>query len=312
MFARFPAYAGTASARCRLMPTDKKNKNKLVLITGATGHQGGACLRQLRERGFPVRAMTRNPDDPKARSLFGHGTEVVRGDFDDEVSLTRALDGAYAAFSVQNWRASDVEGEIRQGIHMADAAKRSRISHFVYTSVSGADRQTGIPYFDSKFRVEEHVRGTGLPFTIVRPAFFMENLLGMRQAIQGGTLALPLAPETHLQMIAVDDIGGVVATAIERPGKWLGRTFELAGDEISMADLAQTLTRVTGREVQYQQVPWDQFESRAGSATAKMFRWFQDVGYHVDISEVRQEYPKLTSFDHWLNSNWHSETRTAG
>src|SRR5579864_8623927 len=103
------------------MPTDKKNKNKLVLVTGATGHQGGATLRHLRERGFPVRALTRNPDDPKARSLFGHGTEVVRGDFDDEASLTRALDGVYAVFSVQNWRASDVESEIRQGINLANA-----------------------------------------------------------------------------------------------------------------------------------------------------------------------------------------------
>jgi hypothetical protein len=104
----------------------------------------------------------------------------------------------------------------------------------------------------------------------------------------------------------------VVATAIERPGKWLGRIFELAGEEISVTDLAQALTRITGHEVQYQQVPWDEFEARAGNATAKMFRWFQDTGHHVDISAVRQEYPKLTSFDHWLNANWHTGTLTAG
>jgi len=294
------------------MATDKKNKNKTVLVTGATGRQGGASLRHLRERGFPVRALTRNPDDPKARQLLGHGAEVVRGDLDDDDSLGRALDGVYGVHSVQNWRASDIEGEIRQGMKLADAARRAGVTHFVYSSVASADQQTGIPHFDSKFRIEEHIRAAGLRATILRPAFFMENWLGMRENIENGTLALPLNPETRLQMIAVDDIGGVVAMAIERPAKWQDRAFELAGDEVSIADLAQIFSRMTGREVRYNQVPWDQFEAQAGAETAKMFRWFQDVGYHIDISAVRQEYPKLTSFDHWLNTNWHAAVRTAG
>jgi uncharacterized protein YbjT (DUF2867 family) len=184
------------------MPTDKKYKNRLILVTGATGHQGGASLRHLRERGFPVRVLVRNPDDPKARALLGHGAEVARGDLEDQDSLVRALDGAYGVHSVQNWRGSDIEGEIRQGTHLADAAKRSGTSQFVYSSVASADQQTGIPHFDSKFRIEEHIRGTGMRFTIVRPAFFMENWLAMRQAIEDGTLSLPLKSETRLQMIA--------------------------------------------------------------------------------------------------------------
>jgi uncharacterized protein YbjT (DUF2867 family) len=294
------------------MPTDKKYKNRLILVTGATGHQGGASLRHLRERGFPVRVLVRNPDDPKARALLGHGAEVARGDLEDQDSLVRALDGAYGVHSVQNWRGSDIEGEIRQGTHLADAAKRSGTSQFVYSSVASADQQTGIPHFDSKFRIEEHIRGTGMRFTIVRPAFFMENWLAMRQAIEDGTLSLPLKSETRLQMIAVDDIGGVVAMAMEHPGKWQDGVVELAGDELSMAELAQAFTRAAGREVRYQQMPWDQFEAHAGRETAKMFHWFEDTGYHIDISAVRQAYPKLTSFDHWLNSTWHAATRSAG
>lgn len=293
------------------MATDKKNKSKLVLVTGATGKQGGAVLHHLRERGFPVRALVRNPEDPKARHLFGPGTEVSRGDLEDEASLTRALDGAYGVYSVQNWRASDIEGEIRQGKHLADAAKRSRISHFVYSSVAAADQHTGIPHFESKFRIEEHLRGTGLGFTIVRPVFFMENWLNMRQGVESGVLSFPLAAETRLQMIAVDDIGGVAALAFERPGKWQGRAFELAGDELSMTEVAAVFTRVTGREVRYQQTPWDEFAAKAGDESTRMFRWFQDTGYHVDIPAVRQECPSLTSFERWLNSNWHTETRKA-
>jgi uncharacterized protein YbjT (DUF2867 family) len=293
------------------MPANK-NRNRLIFVTGATGHQGGATLRHLVERGFPVRALTRDPDQPKARGLTGHGAEVVRGDMDDQASLTRALDGVYGVFSVQNSHQAGIEGEIRQGINLADAAKRSRITHFLYTSVASADQHTGIPHFDSKYRIEEHLRGTGMHFTILRPVFFMENWLGMRESILNGTLAQPLDPATRLQMIAVDDIGGVAATAFEHPGRWQDRIFELAGDELSMAELAQVFSRVAGREVRYVQVPWNEFESRAGRDLALMYRWFQNTGYHVDIPTVRQEYPKLMTFDHWLNSYWQSTAHTAG
>jgi uncharacterized protein YbjT (DUF2867 family) len=297
------------------MPTEKRNKGRLILVTGATGHQGGASLRHLRERGFPVRALTRNPDQPKARLLVGHGAEVVRGDLEDESSLTRALDGVYGVHSVQTWSDSGTEGEIRLGTHLADAAKRVRTSHFVYSSMAAADQRTGIPHFESKFRIEEHIRNSGMHYTIVRPAFFMEDWLdwaGMRQQIESGALSLPLTPETRLQMVAVDDIGGLVAMAFERPAKWQDRAFELAGDELSMAELAKVFSRATGHEVRYVQVPWHEFEAQTGSETTQMFRWFQEVGYHIDIPAVRQEYPKLTTFDRWLNTTWHTATLTAG
>jgi len=291
------------------MPTSK-NRNRLILVTGATGHQGGAVLRHVVGRGFAVRALTRDPDRLNARVLGGHGAEVVKGDIEDQSSLTRALDGAYGVFSVQNPNEAGIEGEIRQGTNLADAARRTGITHFVYSSVGSADQNTGIPHFDSKFRIEEHIRRTGLRFTIVRPVFFMENWLGMREAIANGRLELPLEPATHLQMVAVNDIGGAVALAFEHPGKWQNRTFELAGDELSMSELAATFTRATGREVRYAQVPWDEFEGKAGKEMTLMWRWFQSSGYRVDIPVARQEYPRLTTFTSWINSSWHTETQT--
>jgi uncharacterized protein YbjT (DUF2867 family) len=292
------------------MPANS-NKNKIVLVTGATGHQGGAAVQHLREGGFPVRALTRDPEQPKARALVGHGTEVVRGDMEDEASLTRVMDGVYGVHSVQDWHQAGIEGEIRQGIRVASAAKRSNISLFVYSSVANADQRTGIPHFDSKFRIEETIRGTGMHYTIVRPVFFMEHWMGMRQAIEGGAFSLPLNAATRLQMVAVDDIGGVVAAAFERPGKWQDRAIELAGDELSMSELAQAFTRASGREVRYVQVPWDEFEQQAGEELTLMYRWFQDTGYHVNIGAVRSEYPKLTTFARWMNSNWHTVTQAA-
>jgi uncharacterized protein YbjT (DUF2867 family) len=292
------------------MPTNK-NKSKQILVTGATGHQGGAALRHLTERGFSCRALTRDPASPKARRLIGSGVEVVGGDMQDAASLTRALDGVHGIYAVQTPYESGVEAETRQGINLIDAAKRSRITHFVYSSVGAADRRTGIPHFESKFRIEEHLRGTGMRYTILRPVFFMENWLNMRTAIEGGALTLPLDPATRLQMIAVDDIGGMVAAAFEHPGKWQQRALEIAGDELSMTALLQALSRAAGHDVEYRQVPWEVFEAEAGRDVAIMYRWFQDVGYNADISTVRQEYPKLTSFDRWLNANWHSASRTA-
>jgi len=134
--------------------------------------------------------------------------------------------------------------------------------------------------------------------------FFMENWLGMREMIEQGTLAMPLKPETRLQVIAVDDIGAFVTMAFERPGHWQGRAVDLAGDEMSMAELAQAFSRITGREVRYQQAPWEQVESQMGHDLTAMFRWFEDVGYHVDISALRQEWPNLTGFERWLQSHW--------
>jgi uncharacterized protein YbjT (DUF2867 family) len=280
-----------------------KNDNRLILVTGATGHQGGAVLRHLRAKGFPVRAFTRDADKPEARALIGHGVEVVRGDLDDSASITRALDGVYGVFSVQNAWAGP-EAEIRQGIQLVDAAGRSAITHLVYSSVGSADQKTGVPHFDSKFQIEEHIRGTGVPYTILRPVFFMENWLGMRDSILQGRLALPLQPATRLQMIAVDDIAAFVAMAFEHPQKWRGRALDIAGAEHSMSETTQLLSGVAGREVQYQQVPWDKFEQQAGHEMTAMYHWFEAVGYQVDISALRQELPNLMTFERWLQTHW--------
>lgn len=282
-----------------------KKQGMTVLVTGATGRQGGAAARHLREKGLSVRALTRDPNKDTARALVGRGTEVVKGDLNDKASVTRALDGVQGVYSVQSSSADQgVESEVRQGILLADEAKRSDVRHFVYSSVASADGNTGVPHFESKNRIEQHIRNTGMRHTILRPVFFMENLLAMRPQVEQGVLSYPIAPETRLQMVAVDDIGGMVAAAFDKPGHWQGRTVELAGDELSMSELAEAFTRMEGREVRYQQMPWDEFEKKIGADRTTMFRWFERTGYHVDIPGLRREYPALTSFERWLQAHW--------
>jgi uncharacterized protein YbjT (DUF2867 family) len=285
--------------------------SKTILVTGATGKQGGAVLRHARQANFTVRAFTRDPNAPNARGLVGRGTEVVGGNLNDPSSISRALDGAWGVFSVQALSDDGVEGEVRQGINVADAAKRSRISHLVYSSVASADRHTGIPHFESKFRIEEHIRGTGLSWTIIRPVFFMENWLGMRDSIEAGEIALPLEPSVRMNLVAVDDIGGFATLAFLHPGKWQGKVMEIAGDELTLEELAARFGAMIGREVRYRQVPWDEFEQKAGREMTLMYRWFQDHGYQVSIPDARREYPALTSFEKWLRANWKPSHRTA-
>ncbi|RDS81120.1 NmrA/HSCARG family protein [Dyella monticola] len=279
-----------------------KNSGRTILITGATGRQGGAVYRHLQKKGFTLRALVRDPESDQARQLMGNGQAVVQGSFDDSDSLMRAMDGVYGVFSAQPYTAREIE----QGAAVIDAAKRQGVSHFVYSSVGSADEETGIPHFESKIEVEAHLRSSGLPYTIVRPVFFMENwqknLFG--ESIRNGQLQQPLSPTTHLQMVAVDDIGAFAALAFEHPDTWKNRTFSLAGDELSMQQIADAFSRVTAQDVKYAQVPWSQFEKNAGRELTVMYHWFEEKGFHFDIEEARRECPQTHTFNQWLDVYW--------
>ncbi len=242
-----------------------RDADRPILVTGATGQQGGAVLRHLRMRGFAVRALTRDVHSPAARTLAATGVAVIQGDFDDRASLDRALAGMDGAYAVQTpYQSGGVEGELRQGIAFADAAKAASIQHLVYNSVGSADRQTGIPHFESKYQIEAHIRAIGLPHTLLRPVFLMENFLANRDTIVSGTLAEPLLPATPLQMVAVDDIGAFAALAFAAPAQWIGRAIDLAGDELTMPQAGECFGRVIGRPVQYVQVPMAEFRRTRG------------------------------------------------
>ena len=283
-----------------------KKSQKLILVTGATGKQGGSVFRRLLQKNsFSIRVLTRQPEKPEARALVGKGVDVVQGDLSDVASLTRALEDVDGVFSVQD-SAQGGEAETKQGINLVDAANRSGVKHLVYSSVGSADKKTGIPHFESKAAVERHIQGSGIAYTILRPVFFMENWLGNREQIEQGVLTTPLKAETRLQMIAVEDIGAFALEAFEHPGKWSGKALDIAGDELSLAEIAKAFSTAEGRDVRYQQRPWDQFEKLAGNDMTLMFRWFEEVGYHVDIAALREEHTNLTNFERWLNEKWQS------
>jgi uncharacterized protein YbjT (DUF2867 family) len=285
-----------------------KNNEQIILVTGATGRQGGAVYRHLQKEGWKLRALVRDPNSNKARQLMRHGEEVFQGSLDDFDSLMRAMDGVYGVFSVQPYTAS----EIQQGVAVIEAANRQEVSHFVYSSVGSVDEDTGIPHFETKVKVEEHLRSSGLKYTILRPVFFMENWQrAFGESIRNGQVQQPLSPTTKLQMVAVDDIGAFAALALENPGKWKNRTFSLAGDELSMQQIADAFSRVTARDVNYAHVSWDQFEKNMGRELTVMYHWFEEKGFHVNIEQVRREYPPTLTFNRWLEAYWNTTTVAA-
>ena len=292
---------------------DNQNAERLIVVTGATGKQGGAAARSLLDRGFRIRALTRNPQKPEAQALADRGAEVVQGNMEDRSAMERALEGAYGVFSVQNYWETGYDGEVQQGKTVADAAKAAGVEHFVYSSVGSAHRQTGLSHFESKWEVENHVRELDLRYTILRPVFLMQNWEMMRGMVLGGTLAQPLDPDKPFQQVAVEDIGTFAAIAFENPERWIGREVDLAGDEPTMPEIAETFGRVIGREVSYYQVPWDQFEEQMGEEFTVQYRWFNDMGYEADIAALQKEYPELTTFERYLRAHgWEGAEVAAG
>lgn len=264
------------------------NAGRLVLVTGATGQQGGAVARELLAKGFRVRAMTRKPDGEAAKALAARGVEVVQGDLDDEASLKRAVQGAWGAFAVQNTWEAGVEREEEQGKRFAKVAREGGVQHYVYTSVGSAHRKTGIPHFENKWRVEETVRALAFPsHVIIRPVFFMENLPSP-WFLHGDKLVAAMKPETRLQMIAVEDIGRFGALAFEREDM-KGREIDLAGDAATMPEAAKVLSEALGKTIEFVGIPIEEVRKNSEDF-ALMLEWFDRVGYDVDIPALEKTW----------------------
>jgi len=289
------------------------HRDRIILITGATGRQGGAAARHLHKRGYTVRAFTRNPE--RARNLLGEGIEVSHGNFDDFDSIRRALDGVYGVFSVQNPAGAGVQAELRWGRAMIDAAERAVVTHFVYSSAIAADWSTGIPFLESKRRIEDHLRQSGLMFTILRPCWFMENFLNLGPIVNGVAIALPLAAGMVLQQIAVDDIGHIAAHAFERPAVFRNRSLDIAGDETSLAGITAAIGRALNREARYYELRWEDYERVAGPAITRFLRLLQDQWLsgrgRVDIPALRAEMGELTPFERWVHAQKWERYRSA-
>jgi uncharacterized protein YbjT (DUF2867 family) len=276
-------------------------QSKLVLVTGATGKQGGAVVEALLTRGHQVRALTRNSASSAANRLGEHGVEIAVGDFTDPDSLVRAARGVDAVYAMSTPFEQGAEKETAQGIAITDAAKAAGVAHLIYSSAAGANRATGVPHFDSKYEVEKHLRAR-MPYTIVAPVSFMEDLLQpwSLPCLRQGKLALALPATQALQQVAVADIGAFVAAIIERGDTVFGRRFDIAGDALTGEEAAGILSKVTGREVHYEGFSPDVLRAQSEDL-ALMFEWFDRTEYAADFKGLRRDFPEVKwhRFEEW-------------
>lgn len=278
-------------------------KARRVLVTGATGKQGGAVARQLINRGHRVRALTRDVSKPGAQALARLGAELAVGNLGDRASLEPAMDGVDAVFAVATPFEEGTKAETQQGINVADAAFAAGVQ-LVYSSVANADRQTGIPHFDSKFAVEEHIRSRGNNATILAPVYFMENLSFIRAQLADGVYASALTPGRQLAQIAVSDIAAVAVAVLEDGAAHAGKRYDLGSEELSGNESIEVLSRVTGRTFNYFQLPMEALRGAMGDDGLRMYQWFEKTGYTFDPAALRRTFPTVPwlSFEAWAGA----------
>ena len=282
------------------------NKRK-ILVTGATGQQGSALARLLLQKKHEVYALIRSTksESPKAQNLRNQGAKLVEADLDKPDSLEQATNGIDSVFLMGTPVEVGTEGEIRRGKMMVDIAKEKKIEHIVYSSVVNADKNTGILAFESKYKVEQHIKNSGIPYTIIGPTFFMGNLLSYPLG-QQGQVALPLSPSRILQQIAVENIAEFSALALERRNSFIGKRIDIASDEITGEQAAKVLSNELGRKIRYEQVPMEQIR-QASEDLAVMYEWFERIGTGVDVAALHKQYPEVNwlTFKDWVKSqNW--------
>jgi uncharacterized protein YbjT (DUF2867 family) len=264
-----------------------------VLMFGATGTQGGAITRELLSRAVRVRALVRDSTSERARALAELGAELVVGDLNDEWSLAQAFSTVPVAYAITTPFENGADAEVRQGDTIIRAAAQAGLPWLILASVAAADRAT-VPHFRSKARIEAQLQSASVPWTVVAPSYFYENVLGSRESLLRGVLPMPMPVRTPLHQVALRDLGAIVAAILERRDEHLSQRVEVAGDDPTPEAMAAAL----GAHAVETSVP--ELAERNPDLAA-MYAFLADTGYGIDVAALRARYPEVawTRFADW-------------
>ncbi|MEU6863451.1 NmrA/HSCARG family protein [Streptomyces sp. NPDC046876] len=301
---------------------------RVITVFGATGHQGGSLARAVledKDSGFTVRAVTRRPDSDRAGQLERLGAEIVRADMDDEASLQSALDGAYGAYLVTNfWEDMSAAHEQAQAQALARAAGHAGVQHAIWSTLDDTreciplddDRMPTlqgsykVPHFDAKAEADHFFTDAGVPTTFLRTTFYWENLLSMfapRRGEDGAfELTFPMG-DSRLSGIAVDDIGRIALAIFQGGTDFIAATISIAGEHLTVADMAAAMTDVLGEPVRYRPLTADAFRALGfpgADEVGNMFQYYADCEHGFtaarDLDAARALHPGLQDFRTWL------------
>jgi uncharacterized protein YbjT (DUF2867 family) len=274
-----------------------------IFVSGATGNQGGAVVMSLVKNGFAVKALTRTAFSPEAVRLKGLNVEIVQGDLNNPEGFADQLLDVSGIFSVQTF-ANGTDKEIKQGIGLANMGKSQGVEFFLYSSVLGADLHSGVPFWESKFTIENHIRQTGLPFCILRPASFFENfqIPAVKKRILNGKLGSPIGRNILQPFLSVQDIGTVSTAIFKNRENFQGKTISLIAAEMNLDKVAAIFSESLGKEIKYQQLPMFLTRLIMGRNLYKMFDWInKNKGRSFWAKEkYNGELPQLMDFRQWI------------
>ena len=281
-------------------------EGRIIVVTGATGLQGGAVTRHLLKDGWHVRALTRNAASKPAQALATSGVEVVQGDMGEAASLWPIFAGAHGVYSVQNTFISGPEAEVRQGKTVAEVAKDSGVQHLVYGSAGIGRKGTGIPSWETKLLIEEHMHALSLPLTILRPMAFMELMTEKKffpAVAMWRVMPRLMGDSRRLPWVCVDDLGAIAAQAFGAPQQFIGKDLTLASDVQSLAQCRSLYREVMGTPPPQFPMPIWLFQrfGFVGRDLTTMWRWLRTGDIDLDTAATRAIHPEALTVHAWLS-----------
>ncbi len=283
------------------------HKDKTIFVTGATGNQGGAVLHYLVRSGFHVKALSRNPFSEAGKKMVHPNVEIISGDLNDPRTYQHHLDQVEAVFCNLSFK-QGIDKELNQGINLVNNSKEKKVKHFLYSSVVGCDANTGIPHWESKFKIENYLKKSGMDYTIVRPSSLYENLLipEVHKRILKGKLVLPTNGDKEQQFISADDIGKISTAIFSDPEKYAGKTMSVAAEQMNGTQMAAVLSKALGKTITYQKLPMIITRLVMGKGLAKMFRWINenDALFVKDMTILHNQFPGMLRLEDWIKSRF--------
>jgi uncharacterized protein YbjT (DUF2867 family) len=276
--------------------------NDPYVVLGATGGQGGAVLDALLRSGRSVRAVVRSASSARSRSLQDRGAELAEADISDAHALALAMRGSAGVFAMTTPFEDGEEAELAQGRAVVAAAGIAAVPHLIFSSVASADRGTGIPHFETKAATERLLADSGVPYTIVGPTYFYDNLLGGIDDVKAGRLDLAVGLDTPLQQLSRRDLGRFVVHVFDNAATHFGVRIDVASDAPTPRQMAAVLSEAWGREVVAHSHDPAGIESPDMRA---MFGFLSTTGYSADIPALHDRYPDVgwQSFEQWVRES---------
>jgi NAD(P)H dehydrogenase (quinone) len=264
----------------------------MILVTGAAGKTGQAVIRALDGRGAAVRAWVRRPEQMDAVEALG-ARETIAGDIQSPLIWAQATSGVRSIYHICP---NMYPYETTVGAMALQAARRAGISHFVYHSVLHPQTEE-MPHHWHKLRVEEWIFESGLDFTILQPAAYMQNVLAYwSHIVEDGIYPVPYPVDTPMSLVDLGDVAAVVAAVLTEEGH-TGAIYELAGPQIlTQRQIAAILGEHLDRPVEAQEVPLDEWEANARRAglsdfavdsLLRMFRYYARHGFWGNANVLR-------------------------